>query len=63
MHLGDSVIIRMGDSVITTRLGDSASANWIPNGAPRTRPPDPGRSAGTGGRTRGQDPGAHKKNY
>jgi hypothetical protein len=39
-----------------------ATANWIPNDAARTRPPDPGRRAGTGGRTRGQDPGAHKKN-
>jgi hypothetical protein len=30
----------------------------------RTRPPGPGRRAGTGGRTQGQDPGAtNKKNY
>jgi hypothetical protein len=40
----------------------TATANWIPNDAARTRPPDPGRRAGTGGRARGQGPGAHKKN-
>jgi hypothetical protein len=39
----------------------SATANWIPKAMARTRPPDPGRRAGTGGRTQGQDPGATRK--
>ena len=38
-----------------------ATANWIPKARPRTRPPGPGRRAGTGGRARGQGPGAQEK--